>query len=187
MPRRATYPIVGVLAALLVGLLVYKYGDTTGGLDTDDPVEVGLARGWRQIDDVQLPAIGTRLRGIKGAPDGLPLEGAYLVNFWATTCGPCKVEMPWLEQLHAEQGVTVVGVTRDNIIENAERFLDRRGVTYPNLSDEFGDFMFALGHVIPPSALPATILVEDGRITWARTGPFESYADLEETVTERLS
>lgn len=183
MSFRSKYALIGVLVVLLAGAFVWRYGDTTGGIDPEDEA---LTRGWRQIDDVALPAIAQELPGIHGSADGIPLEGTYLVNFWATTCGPCKVEMPWLQQLHDKGGAEVLGVTRDNIIDNAERFLDRRGVTYPNVSDEFGDFMAAIGDVVSPAALPATILIEDGRIIWARSGSFDSYEDLRDSVTDRL-
>jgi peroxiredoxin len=42
---------------------------------------------------------------------------AVLMNFWATWCGNCKVEMPWLAQLrekYAAQGFEVLGIVTDN-------------------------------------------------------------------------
>src|SRR5688572_16889953 len=42
---------------------------------------------------------------------------AVVVNFWATWCAPCKVEMPWLAELqkkHGEHGVEIIGVTMDD-------------------------------------------------------------------------
>ena len=43
---------------------------------------------------------------------------AVLVNFWATWCGPCKVEIPWFEKLHdqyAGQGFEILGVSTDEL------------------------------------------------------------------------
>src|SRR5258708_21915624 len=40
-----------------------------------------------------------------------------LVNFWATWCGPCKIEIPWLVELqdkYAARGFTVLGVAMDD-------------------------------------------------------------------------
>lgn len=61
-----------------------------------------------------------------------------LVNFWGTYCGPCKIEMPWLEEFHkkyAGQGFEVVGVTYDSEVGADKIAKDARqlGVTYPIL------------------------------------------------------
>jgi thiol-disulfide isomerase/thioredoxin len=43
---------------------------------------------------------------------------AVIVDFWATWCAPCKVEIPWLEQFHNEyagQGLEIVGVSEDDL------------------------------------------------------------------------
>lgn len=73
--------------------------------------------------------------------DGTPMSSEALqgrvvvVNFWATWCGPCKLEMPALQSLHedkAADGVVVIGLSTDaGGVEPIREFLAERGITYP--------------------------------------------------------
>ncbi len=62
---------------------------------------------------------------------------ALIVNFWATWCGACKLEMPWLAQLreqYAPQGLEIVGIVTDGATEEKVRQIaDKYGVKYPIL------------------------------------------------------
>jgi cytochrome c biogenesis protein CcmG/thiol:disulfide interchange protein DsbE len=69
-----------------------------------------------------------------------------LLNFWATWCTPCKVEMPWFEEFqkkYAAQGLQVVGINEDDDAKSPEiqaqikKVLENTGVDYTILmSDE---------------------------------------------------
>jgi peroxiredoxin len=73
---------------------------------------------------------------------------AVLVNFWATWCGPCKIEMPWLADLqtkYASQGLVILGVSVDEgSSDKIASFSKEMGVNYTVLrttdevSDEYG-------------------------------------------------
>ena len=58
-----------------------------------------------------------------------------LVNFWATWCTPCRVEMPLLQRMaerHREAGLVVVGLSRDvGPPAEVRAFLEERGIHYP--------------------------------------------------------
>jgi thiol-disulfide isomerase/thioredoxin len=62
---------------------------------------------------------------------------AVLVNFWATWCGNCKLEMPWLAQLrekYARQGFEVLGIVTDGApVLKIESLARKYGVKYPIL------------------------------------------------------
>jgi thiol-disulfide isomerase/thioredoxin len=73
--------------------------------------------------------------------DGAPLSAdslrgrVVLVNFWATWCPPCRVEMPALQAMaerHREAGLVVLGLSVDRgSPDDVRRFLAERGIDYP--------------------------------------------------------
>ena len=90
---------------------------------------------------------------------------AVLLNFWATWCQPCKIEMPWFAELqrqYASEGLQVVGIAMDDASpENIEKFAKDLGVNYPVLvgKEEVGT---AYGGV---QFLPATFYIgRDGKV-----------------------
>jgi peroxiredoxin len=77
---------------------------------------------------VTLPASITdaELRAVAGAPIKLSNYNGkvFLVNLWATWCGPCRLETPELVKLHKEfrsQGVEVVGLSTENPDASADK------------------------------------------------------------------
>jgi thiol-disulfide isomerase/thioredoxin len=95
----------------------------------------GPARGQligRLAPDFELPALdgkNLKLSDLRGK--------AVLLNFWATYCGPCKIEMPWFVELQKEygpQGFQIVGVAMDDAsLEDIAKFAKEMGVNYPIL------------------------------------------------------
>ncbi len=90
---------------------------------------------------------------------------AVLLNFWATYCGPCKIEMPWFVELQKEygpQGFQIVGVAMDDAsTEEIAKFTKEMGVNYPILIGEesVGQKYGGVG------VLPTTFFLDrDGRL-----------------------
>lgn len=75
---------------------------------------------------------------------------AVVVDFWATWCAPCKIEIPWLEQFHNEyagQGLEILGVSEDDLdpddkaklLEEKQAIADKATqlkINYPVLIDD---------------------------------------------------
>src|ERR1700739_3450949 len=62
---------------------------------------------------------------------------AVLLNFWATWCGPCKIEMPWLIQLQNKYGPQGLQIVGGAMVEPEKKtlseFSHKMGVNYPVL------------------------------------------------------
>ena len=85
------------------------------------------------LPDVILPCLG-------GGPsvDLASLEGPLVLNFWQSTCGPCRKEMPVLQSFHEQYGdrVGVIGVDWQDVqVGAALQLVQDTGVTYPLLAD----------------------------------------------------
>lgn len=111
---------------------------------------------------------------------------AVLLNFWATWCGPCKIEMPWFVELQNEygpQGLQIVGVAMDDSSkEDIAKFAKDMGVNYPVLlgKEAVGD---AYGGV---PALPESFFISrDGRIVDKILG-LRGRSDIEDSIKKAL-
>ena len=105
----------------------------TAAVDPNSPAAQGLP------DLLDKPAPAFTLKNLQGQPVSLSdYKGkAVLINFWATWCGPCKMEMPWLialQKKYASQGFTVLGISEDDDPPaKVSEFATRVGVNYPVL------------------------------------------------------
>jgi len=112
---------------------------------------------------------------------------AVLLNFWATWCVPCKIEMPWLVELQGEygpQGLQIVGVAMDDSSkEDIAKFVKDMGVNYPVLlgKEAVGD---AYGGV--PGLPESFFISRDGRIVDKIIG-LKGKADIEDAIRKALS
>jgi thiol-disulfide isomerase/thioredoxin len=136
--NRNVIVILGVVIAITALLLVGKRASKPRG--SGDPTKQNVS-GSPETSGTD-PAIGSLAPefSLKSVPDGKTvtlssLRGkAVVVNFWATWCGPCKIEMPWLVDLqkkYGDQGLQIVGITKDDSDEaTIARFTKKMGVNY---------------------------------------------------------
>src|SRR5579863_5419165 len=111
---------------------------------------------------------------------------AVLLNFWATWCTPCKIEMPWfveLQKQYGAEGLQIVGVAMDDASkEDIAKFAKDMGVNYPILigkeavGDQYGG--------VP--ALPETFFIgRDGKIVDKIMG-LKGKGEIEEDIKKAL-
>lgn len=125
---------IAVVAILLVAVFAPQSTDTSYE-PSGDPMSLPA----EQLAPVGTEQFGRILVGLSGAP--------VVVNVWASWCGPCRAEMPLLEQAASdyEGRVTFVGLASKDDRSSALSFLDDVGVTYPNLFDHSGEVRSELG------------------------------------------
>jgi thiol-disulfide isomerase/thioredoxin len=114
----------------------------------------------------------TDLAGKKVALDSLLAKGPVVVNFWATWCGPCRVEMPLLEKVYQDlrlKGVAFAAISLDRRVsrETMEAFLKTRGFTVPVYRDEDA----AVARRFSIASIPTTIVLKpSGEIFYLARG-----------------
>ena len=126
-------------------------------------------------------------------PDGQSMKlsdfhgKAVLLNFWATWCEPCKVEMPWfvdLQKKYGPQGLQVLGVAMDDASpKDIESFARKMGVNYPILvgKEEVGAQYGGIDY------LPSTFYISrDGKIMDHVFG-LVSRSEIEASIEKALS
>jgi thiol-disulfide isomerase/thioredoxin len=130
--------IVLTIVALVVAAMIYSgarnsraSGASSGVVDGPDSALQGDLKG-KMAPNFELATLDggkMRLSDLKGK--------AVVLDFWATWCVPCKIEMPWfveLQKQYGPEGLAIVGVAMDDASnEDIAKFAKELGVNYPIL------------------------------------------------------
>jgi len=124
----------GLLVGLLAGLVVFI------GAPQWAPAPAGAAATPAPAPVVGAPAPDFTLNELGGGQVTLSSFNGQvvLINFWATWCGPCELEMPGIEaqyQAVKDQGFTVLAVNLDEPDTLVSDFVTRLGLSFPILLD----------------------------------------------------
>lgn len=105
------------------------------------------------------PPGGIDLADVRGQP--------MVINFWASWCAPCVKEMPALQRVADETGVTVIGVAYIDQADKARALAEQLDITYDLVRDDEGEF----GERIGLLGTPTTLLVDaSGTVVRQLTG-----------------
>jgi thiol-disulfide isomerase/thioredoxin len=112
-----------------------------------------------------------------------------VINFWGTYCGPCKFEMPWLEEFshtYAASGLKVIGITYDAEVgvPTIEKAVQKLGVTYPIL---LSDDKAEKAYLADSEVLPMSFYVDKTGKVIEITAGLGSKQQLEAMVKETVA
>ena len=109
-----------------------------------------------------------------------------LLDFWATWCGPCRIEIPGfvrLQERYRDQGLVVIGVSVDDSVEPVRDFYREFSMNYPVVMGE-SRITELYGGIV---GLPTTFIIgRDGRIYSKHMGATD-VSVFEEEVKELLA
>jgi peroxiredoxin len=118
------------------------------------------------------PAAAFQLPAAVGDPVSLAdLKGqVVLINFWASWCGPCRQEMPILDQMYRKYkaaGFTLLGVNVEPKSGEAISFLKATPVSFPILFDT----QSKVSNLYEVSGMPSTVIVDrKGNVRYVHHG-----------------
>lgn len=117
------------------------------------------------IPDFILPSMD--IDGITINQDDLKHQDIRVINFFASWCGPCKVEHPLLMEL-ADKGVDILGIDFQDDPDMARNFLETQGNPYLLTA---GDPDATLGPSWGITSIPQTYVInEEGRVLFHKSG-----------------
>jgi cytochrome c biogenesis protein CcmG/thiol:disulfide interchange protein DsbE len=186
--RRLAYGAIalGLVAIVAIGLLQSGRGgdgQTTSTISSAEaerrladapPPLAALHEQGGELLDGGADAVQARLKKLRGFP--------VVLNGWASWCGPCRHEFPFLQELAVELGdeVAFLGLDALDVHDDARAFLDEHPVPYPSYEDPDGKAIAALN---APRGLPWTMFFDaDGDLAYVRQGGYKDKAALEADV-----
>jgi len=100
-----------------------------------------------------------------------------MINFWASWCGPCRQEMPLLDELYTQYqplGFTILGVNVEEDSSKAKQLLKESPVNFPILFDNKSE----VSKLYKVVAMPSTVLVDrDGNVRYLHQGYKPGYEE----------
>jgi len=149
----------------------------------------GCAGESNQVAQVGMPAPDFQFQNPDGQHTSLSdLQGKpVLINFWATWCGPCRFEMPYLQQVYEEwsdKGLVVLAINIGESSAQVEAFMQSHDLSLPVLLDA----KQAVAQKYNIWSIPTTFFIDkDGIIQEKIVGAFPSKIAIEEKLSKIIA
>ena len=146
----------------------------TSSVNTIIGTRVGNLAPDFQLQDIEGETV--TLSGLRGNP--------VILNFWATWCGWCVVEMPYLQEIFSDwqdEGLVMLAINKGETYSEAQEFMESNNLSFTALldTDEAVSLMYGV------SGIPITIFIDkDGIIQGNRLGAFLSKDDIESYIVK---
>ena len=136
---------------------------------TDQAPVIGKTAPEFQLQSLDGQSIS--LSSLRGKP--------VLINFWATWCGPCRMEMPYMQEIHDEwsgEGLVMLAINIGESSDLVGQFMKNQGLSFPVLLDMQGEVAKQYG----VRAIPTTFFIDKGGIIREKKiGAFQNAKDIE--------
>jgi thiol-disulfide isomerase/thioredoxin len=158
-PRRGSASLAALgLSLLTIGAAAPPSGPTAGAAGPSFDCSPTARPANLKFKLKDLDNAGVKLSAFRGK--------VILLDFWATWCGPCKIEIPWfvdLQTRYGSQGFQVLGISVDDTLATLKPYAAQYKMNYPVLQGlGHDDVQEAFG---PLEGIPTTFLISrDGRI-----------------------
>ncbi|MHB1134633.1 MAG: TlpA family protein disulfide reductase [Chloroflexota bacterium] len=149
------------LAALLLATLVLLGGCLPGA----QPAPPKVGESAPDIAFATLDGRALKLSEFRGQ--------VVLLNFWATTCPPCRAEMPDLEAVYKEvkdRGGIVIGIDQRESPDTVQRFVDELKMTFPVTIDSTGAIFGRYGVQFIPTSF---VVDKQGVVRFMKVGQMD--------------
>ena len=123
-------------------------------------------------------------------------EKVVLINFWATWCGPCRMEIPEFNELYTnyhEKGLEILGISVSDNKRQLKNFVKSFDVDYPLLYGSAKDMNKLMRDYDGVYAVPSSFLIgKNGNIIWKYPGAIlkkydpQTFADLLYKIEKEL-
>ena len=112
----------------------------------------------------------------------------YVINFWATWCSPCRLEVPFLQEVSEDRewerrGLIILAVNLAEPVTVVQQFTEEYRVSFPVLLDAGGE----VGVLYNAALLPTTYLIDNnGIIRGVRRGAFSERSHIDQFILNGL-